>query len=86
LTRGVGRRKKDQPHARRHARTRLAARSRRAGTRPLFHLLWHPRFSVPLIGQMGFAMIIAMFEGVAPAAAAEAFPGSVRCVGLANQP
>lgn len=51
--------------------------------RPLFRLLWHPRFSVPLIGQMGFAIIIAMFEGVAPAAAAEAFPASVRCVGVA---
>lgn len=51
--------------------------------RPLFHLLWHPRLSVPLAGQMGFAMIIAMFEGVSAAAAAEAFPASVRCVGVA---
>ena len=77
----------------RTSRTRVATRAlvwpRGAGEPergPLFHLLWHPRLSVPLIGQMGFAMIIAMFEGVAPAAAAEAFPGSVRCVGVANQP
>ena len=51
--------------------------------RPLFHLLWHPRFSFPIIGQMSVAVIIAMFEGVSPAAAAEAFPASVRCVGVA---
>ncbi len=50
---------------------------------PLFHLLWHPKLSVPLAGQIGFALIIAMFQGVSPAAAAEAFPAGVRCVGVA---
>lgn len=50
---------------------------------PLFRLLWHPLFSVPLIGQIGFALIIAMFDGAAPAASAEAFPASVRCSGVA---
>jgi MFS transporter, MHS family, proline/betaine transporter len=50
---------------------------------PLFHLLWHPELRVPLAGQMGFAMIIALFQGVAPAAAVEAFPAQVRCVGVA---
>jgi MHS family proline/betaine transporter-like MFS transporter len=50
---------------------------------PLYHLLWHPELSVPLVGQIGFAIIIALFQGVAPAAAAEAFPAHVRCVGVA---
>lgn len=50
---------------------------------PLYHLLWHPELSVPLIGQIGFAIIVALFQGVAPAAAAEAFPSHVRCVGVA---
>ncbi len=50
---------------------------------PLFRLLWHPELRVPLVGQMGFAVIIALFQGVAPAAAAEAFPAHVRCVGVA---
>ena len=49
----------------------------------LFDLLWHPVLSVPLIGQLGFAAIIAMFNGAAPAAAVEAFPASVRCSGVA---
>ncbi|MGO9607706.1 MAG: MFS transporter [Candidatus Binataceae bacterium] len=50
---------------------------------PLFNLLWHPVFTVPLIGQLGFAVMIAMFNGASPAAAAEAFPSSVRCSGVA---
>jgi MHS family proline/betaine transporter-like MFS transporter len=50
---------------------------------PLYHLLWHPELSVPLVGQIGFAIIIALFQGVAPAAAAEAFSAHVRCVGVA---
>ena len=49
----------------------------------LFDLLWHPVLSVPLIGQLGFAVIIATFNGAAPAAAVEAFPASVRCSGVA---
>ncbi|MGH7907351.1 MAG: MFS transporter [Candidatus Binataceae bacterium] len=52
-------------------------------TWPLFQLLWHPDFHVPLIGQLGFALIIAMYEGVSPSASVEAFPSSVRCSGLA---
>jgi MHS family proline/betaine transporter-like MFS transporter len=50
---------------------------------PLFNLLWHPAFSVPLIGQLGFAIIIAMCNGASPAAAVEAFPANVRCSGVA---
>src|SRR5579885_587358 len=49
----------------------------------LFDLLWHPVFSVPLIGQLGFALIIASYNGAAPAAAVEAFPAGVRCSGVA---
>jgi MFS transporter, MHS family, proline/betaine transporter len=50
---------------------------------PLFNLLWHPKFHVPLMGQVGFALLIALFDGVAPATAVEAFPASVRCSGVA---
>ena len=49
---------------------------------PLFNLLWHPMFHVPLLGQILFALLIALFDGVAPAAAAEAFPANVRCTGV----
>ena len=49
----------------------------------LYDLLWHPRFSVPLLGQLGFAVIIAMYNGAAPVAAVEAFPANVRCSGVA---
>jgi MHS family proline/betaine transporter-like MFS transporter len=49
---------------------------------PLFNLLWHPAFHVPVIGQLGFALLIATFDGAAPAAAAEAFPANVRCTGV----
>jgi MHS family proline/betaine transporter-like MFS transporter len=49
---------------------------------PLFNLLWHPMFHVPLLGQVGFALLIATFDGVAPATAAEAFPANVRCTGV----
>jgi len=49
----------------------------------LFNLLWHPVISIPLVGQLGFAVIIATFNGAAPAAAVEAFPASVRCSGVA---
>jgi MHS family proline/betaine transporter-like MFS transporter len=52
-------------------------------TWPLFDLLWHPNMSVPLLGSMCFAIMIALFEGVTPAAAAEAFPANVRCTGVA---
>src|SRR5260370_13002328 len=49
---------------------------------PLFNLLWHPMFHVPLLGQIGFALLIATFDGVAPVTAAEAFPANVRCTGV----
>jgi len=49
----------------------------------LFNLLWHPVLSVPLIGQLVFAVIIATFNGAAPAAAVEAFPAGVRCSAVA---
>jgi MFS transporter, MHS family, proline/betaine transporter len=49
---------------------------------PLFNLLWHPAFHVPMFGQIGFAILIATFDGVAPATAAEAFPANVRCTGV----
>jgi len=49
---------------------------------PLFNLLWHPEFHVPLLGQVGFALLIALFDGVAPVTAAEAFPANVRCTGV----
>ncbi len=50
---------------------------------PLFRLLWHPALHVPLIGQVGFAIAIALFDGVAPTAAVEAFPADVRCSAVA---
>jgi MHS family proline/betaine transporter-like MFS transporter len=49
---------------------------------PLFNLMWHPRIGAPLLGQILFALLIAMFDGVAPATAAEAFPANVRCTGV----
>ena len=49
----------------------------------LFNLLWHPQFHVPLLGQIGFAILIGLFDGVSPSFAAEAFPASVRCSGVA---
>lgn len=52
-------------------------------TWPLFDLLWHPNLTVPLIGSVCFAMMIALFEGVTPATAAEAFPSNVRCTAVA---
>ncbi len=50
---------------------------------PLFNLLWHPMRAAPLIGQISIALLIGLFDGAAPAAAAEAFPASVRCTGVA---
>lgn len=49
---------------------------------PLFNLLWHPVLGVPLIGQVSIALLIGLFDGVSPAAAAEVFPASVRCTGV----
>ena len=38
---------------------------------------------MPLFGQVCFAIMIALFDGVAPVTAAEAFPGHVRCTAVA---
>src|SRR5580693_7225824 len=48
----------------------------------MFEMLWRPMFRVPLVGQVGFALLIATFAGVAPVTAAEAFPANVRCTGV----
>ena len=50
---------------------------------PLFHLMQYPVFGRPLLGQLGFAIIIGFFMGVEPATSAEMFPTSVRCTGTA---
>ena len=42
---------------------------------PLFWLMDHPDFSVILAGQLGFALIVGAFAGVAPATMAEMLPG-----------
>jgi MHS family proline/betaine transporter-like MFS transporter len=49
---------------------------------PLFWLMHHPNVALVLLGQMGFAVLVALFLGVMPAAMVEAFPGRVRCSGL----
>ena len=48
---------------------------------PLFWLMDHPDFSVILAGQLGFALIVGAFAGVAPATMAEMLPGCVRVSG-----
>jgi MFS transporter, MHS family, proline/betaine transporter len=50
---------------------------------PLFGLLGSPQFSVILVGQLGFTIILCLFFGAEPAATAEAFPRPVRCSGAA---
>lgn len=50
---------------------------------PLFNLLWHPALRVPIFGQVGFAILIALFQGVSPAVAVEAFSPRVRCTAVA---
>ncbi|MGD0075836.1 MAG: MFS transporter [Candidatus Binataceae bacterium] len=50
---------------------------------PLFRLLNHPGFGSILAGEMAMATIIGLYEGAAPAAAAEAFPAAVRATGVA---
>jgi MFS transporter, MHS family, proline/betaine transporter len=50
---------------------------------PLFNLLWHPAFHVPVLGQVGFAILMALFQGVSPATAVEAFSPRVRCTAVA---
>jgi MHS family proline/betaine transporter-like MFS transporter len=50
---------------------------------PLFWLMHHPIFGMILIGQMGFAVLVGLFNGVIPATMVEAFPAGVRCSALA---
>jgi len=50
---------------------------------PLFRVLNHPGFGSILAGELGLATIIGLYEGAAPAAAAEAFPIAVRATGVA---
>jgi MFS transporter, MHS family, proline/betaine transporter len=51
---------------------------------PLFRMMQHQdTFVVMLTGQVGFAILIAMFAGAEAAAAAEAFQRHVRCSGVA---
>jgi MHS family proline/betaine transporter-like MFS transporter len=49
---------------------------------PLFWLMHHPKASLVLVGQLGFAMLISALAGASPAALVEAFPRSARCTGL----
>jgi MHS family proline/betaine transporter-like MFS transporter len=49
---------------------------------PLFWLLHHPIDSMVLLGQLGFALLIGLFQGVAPVTMVENFPGRLRCRGL----
>jgi MHS family proline/betaine transporter-like MFS transporter len=49
---------------------------------PLFWLMHHPVPYLVLMGQAGFAVLIAALGGAGPAAMVEAFPRSVRCTGL----
>ena len=49
---------------------------------PLFWLLHHPHFTVILLGQMGFAVLIGLFVGAGPATMVELFPARVRCSAL----
>ena len=49
---------------------------------PLFWLMHHPKASMALLGQAGFAVLIAVYGGAGPAFMVEAFPHSVRCSAL----
>lgn len=49
---------------------------------PLFWLMHHQTFTMALLGQMGFAVLIGFFLGVVPVTMVEAFPARVRCSGL----
>ncbi|WP_274426351.1 MFS transporter [Chelativorans sp. YIM 93263] len=45
---------------------------------PLFWLLHHPSYTLVILGQLGFAVVMACFLGGLPAAMAEMFPRHVR--------
>jgi|RhiMetdeSRZDD1v2_1073273.scaffolds.fasta_scaffold463553_2 MFS transporter, MHS family, proline/betaine transporter len=49
---------------------------------PLFWLLHHPHFTLMLLGQMGFAVLIGLFDGAGPATMVEVLPARVRCSAL----
>jgi MHS family proline/betaine transporter-like MFS transporter len=46
---------------------------------PLFALMHHPSALMALLGQLGFAVLLACFMGPMSAVMVEAFPRSVRC-------
>jgi MFS transporter, MHS family, proline/betaine transporter len=50
---------------------------------PLFWLLHHPVWSLMLLGQLGFALLLGLYSGVLCAALAEALPARVRVSALA---
>lgn len=50
---------------------------------PLFRLMQHQVFAIMLLGQLGIAFMVGVFDGVAPAVSAEVFPRRVRCSGVA---
>lgn len=49
---------------------------------PLFWLMHHPDFMMMFLGQVGFAVLIGVISGVAPATMVESLPGHVRCTAL----
>lgn len=49
---------------------------------PLFWLMHHANFSMMLLGQMGFAVLIGLFLGAIPATMVEILPAAVRCSAL----
>ena len=49
---------------------------------PLFWLMHHPAPGWALLGQLGFAVLIAALAGASPAAMVEVFPRRVRCTAL----
>jgi MHS family proline/betaine transporter-like MFS transporter len=52
------------------------------GSWPLFWVMHHSNFALILLGQSGFAVLIGLFMGTAPATMAETFPAHVRCTAL----
>jgi MHS family proline/betaine transporter-like MFS transporter len=49
---------------------------------PLFWMMHHRDFTVILLGQMGFAVLVGIFLGAIPAAMVETLPARVRCSAL----
>lgn len=49
---------------------------------PLFWLMHHDDAPLILFGQMGFAVLIALFSGAGPTTMVEALPANVRCTAL----